>query len=251
MTANSLKGKRALVTGASAGIGYETAAQLAENGVEVWALARRKERLAGLQKKYPSVILVEQDLLHDLSPLKERIRDVHFDILINNAGLAVGREPIQSTEKSAWQTMFHTNVESLIEISQMLIPKMIEKGSGDIINLGSTAAYNPYGGGSVYCATKAAVKMLTESWRIDLLGTGVRVMAIHPGMVETEFSEVRFGGDKELAKKVYDGMNPLHAEDIADSIIWTLSRPRHVSIQSLLIMPTDQAGAREIYRRKT
>ena len=249
----SLKHKTAIVTGASAGIGRETTILLAEAGVRVLAVARRKEKLAELQKIYGDRIEpVCQDLKDlQLSTLKEKIENLEIDILVNNAGLAVGRNSIEKTSFEAWNTMIDTNIKALIAVTELVLPKMIAAKTGDIVNLGSIAGMIPYASGSIYSATKAAVIMLTDAWRLDLLGKGIRVMGVHPGMVETEFSEVRLGGDREAAKKVYAGMTPLQARDIAEGIIWSLSRPRHVNIQSLWIMPTDQGGIGAIHRSES
>lgn len=242
--------KNVLVTGASSGIGFEVSKMLADQGHQVFALARRKEKLQELTSHSKHIQPLVIDLCSDLEKLREELKSRSVDVLINNAGLALGTEGIDQVAKSDWQQMFQTNVFALIEVTQMLLPQMIERKSGDIVNIGSVAGYQTYKGGSIYNATKFAVRALTESFRKELLGTGIRVMGIHPGMVETGFSEVRFSGDKEKAKAVYSGMRPLTAKDIAESVVWSLDRPAHVNIESMLIMPTDQAAVGHVYREK-
>jgi len=246
---NPLQDKTALVTGASSGIGRALARNLAGKGANVIALARREKPLIELQKEFPQKITpITFDLSHDLEALQKKFNLSSIDILVNNAGLALGKDLIQQTPPEDWKTMFQTNVLSLIDLTQRVLPGMLERNSGDVVNLGSIAAYQTYKGGSIYNATKYAVRALTEAWRRDLCGTNVRVIGIHPGMVETEFSEVRFKGDKARAKQVYEGFQALTAEDVADSIVWALSCPRHVSVQSLVLMPTAQAAVGEVVR---
>lgn len=244
----SIHGQTAIVTGATSGIGKETAVLLAQSGVKVFAVGRRHERLLKLQSVHPSIVPVCCDIARELKPLEDAIRGSSIDILINNAGLALGREPIQSAKRADWEIMIDTNIKSLIAVSQLIIPHMLERKNGDIVNLGSIAGFSVYPAGSIYNATKYAVRALTEAWRMDLIGQGIRVMGIHPGMVETEFSIVRYGGDTQKARDVYKGMTPLSARDIAETIVWALSRPRHITIQSLVIMPTDQAGVQMVHR---
>lgn len=241
--------KTVLITGASAGIGWETTKLLADAGYSVIAVARRQHRLDELRNHNPEKIETFATDLRELDPLKKFLKDRKIDILINNAGLAKGTNTIEGTPKEDWKQMFETNVLALLELSQFCIQKMIEHGGGDIVNLGSVAGYQTYIGGSVYNATKFAVRAFTEAWRKDLLGKNIRVIGIHPGMVETEFSMVRFEGDEQKAKQVYDGMRALSATDIAESILWCLKRPSHVTIESLLIMPTDQAAVGQVFRR--
>jgi NADP-dependent 3-hydroxy acid dehydrogenase YdfG len=240
---NLLQNKTALVTGATAGIGLSTARLLASHGAKVFALGRREDRLLQVQKEFPKLIHpVVCDLTGNLKELDDKIPFSEIDILINNAGLALGTEKIDKTPVADWKQMFETNVFGLIALTQKVLPSMIDKNRGDIVNLGSIAGYQTYSGGSIYNATKFAVRALTEAWRKDLLGKNIRVIGIHPGMVETEFSEVRLKGNKEQAKKVYQGFQPLTAADIAESIVWSLQRPSHVNIESLVIMPTAQAA---------
>ena len=180
--------------------------------------------------------------------LENAIQNEQIDILVNNAGLAWGRDKLQDAPRQRWETMIDVNVKALISVTQLILPRMLAAKSGDILNTGSIAAFEFYEGGNAYCASKAAVRALTEGLRHDVLGTGIRVMAIHPGMVETEFSLVRFDGDAKRAGKVYEGMTSLSADDVAESALWMLSRPRHVNIDSLIILATEQAGATKVHR---
>ncbi len=246
----TLGGKIAVVTGASAGIGYETAVALAADGVRVFAVARRADKLQALQQRYPQLIHpVVQDIRDkNLSALRDIAGSHSVDILVNNAGLAKGRDAVQSATIEDITEMFETNVAALIRVTKVFLSDMLERKSGDIINIGSVAGLHAYPGGSMYCATKAAVHMMSDGWRMELLGKGIRVTEILPGMAETEFSQVRFGGNSELSRKTYEGMRPLKGADIAEAILWSLKRPPHVNIQSLLIMPTDQGGVGFVHR---
>jgi len=248
MIREALAGKRALVTGASAGIGRATALLLAHYEVEVMALARRQDRLEDLRKESAKIHPVVCDIRGPLKTLENEIatKDVH--ILINNAGLAKGRSPVQDLNEADWQIMIETNVLSLLRVTKLVMPQMLKRGVGDIVNIGSIAGLQAYGGGSVYCGTKYAVHAFSEAWRQDLMGTDIRVSEICPGMVETEFSLVRFNHDESKAKKVYEGVRVLQSEDIARSILWALSQPKHVTLQNTIIMPTDQGAVGQIYR---
>jgi 3-hydroxy acid dehydrogenase / malonic semialdehyde reductase len=246
----NLKGKVAVVTGASSGIGESLTKMLAQKNVKVYAVARRKDRLANLASTNKNIIPVVQDVTKELTALKEIIKDKKIDILVNNAGGALGKDPIQDAPKDKWLGMIERNVTGLIEISQLIIPKMIKQGSGDVINVGSIAGLQPYSGGAVYCGSKAMVRFMSEAWQQDLIGKGIRVMIINPGLVETEFSIVRFDGDKEAADKVYENMDPLTAEDVAQNIVWMLAQPKHVNLMSVTIMPTHQPSATMVWRER-
>jgi NADP-dependent 3-hydroxy acid dehydrogenase YdfG len=187
-----------------------------------------------------------EDTIGNLEALPEKWKKV--TVLVNNAGLSQGLDPIQKGNIDDWETMIDTNVKGLLYVSRVVSNWMIENGKGHIINLGSIAGKEVYANGNVYCATKHAVDALNKGMRIDLLPYGIKVTAIHPGAVETEFSEVRFKGDKERAKKVYEGFEPLMAEDVAETIWFIASRPAHVNINDILIMPTAQANAGTIFR---
>jgi len=247
----SLSGKTALITGASAGFGRATAILLASAGVKVLAVARRLEKLKELQALNPLIHPLVVDVSHDLAPISDVIKLQPVDILINNAGLARGRENFSETKPEVWNELFDINVKGLIAVTSLVLPGMLERNRGDIVNLGSIAGLHTYAGGSIYCATKFAVHALSEAWRQDVLGKDIRVIEICPGMAETEFSIVRFKGDLQKAKATYEGMIPLTAEDVAQEIFWALSRPRHITLQNVVIMPTDQAAVGLVHRRKS
>lgn len=249
--------KKILITGASSGIGCATARLLANKGHELFLIARRADRLEALQaelskkstvSRKSKISIAELDITNakavETFALKEKLWLGDIDVLINNAGLALGREPFQSTSFLDAEAMIQTNITALLRFTHTLVPFMIKKKSGHILNMGSIAGKTAYQSGTVYCATKAAVHMITEALRIDLGGTGVRVSVVAPGRVaETEFSEVRYKGDKEKARKVYEGYRTMSAADVAEAIAWILDRPEHVNIQELIIMPTDQPSA--------
>ncbi len=249
--------KCALITGASAGIGAAVAETLAERGVHLVLLARRQDRLEklrthliekyGVQVEAAAVDMRSvseiQSFTQNPSPLLRQV-----DVLINNAGLAKGTDKIADADPADWDAMWDTNVKGLLYITRQLLPQMLKGGAGHVINLGSVAGRWVYPGGAVYCATKFAVRALSEGLRMDLLGTGVRVTNIEPGMVETEFSQVRFN-DAVKAKAVYQGMQPLLACDIAETIVWCLERPMHVNVQEIVLFPTDQAAIQLVHRQ--
>ncbi|TWR24661.1 SDR family oxidoreductase [Mucilaginibacter achroorhodeus] len=250
--------KIALITGATAGIGEACAHTFAQQGYDLILTGRRLDRLekvAGyLNDKYNVEIAVSsfdvrnrEDTLRSLESLPSKWRQV--SVLVNNAGLSQGLDPINAGSYDDWDTMIDTNIKGLLYVSKLVSNWMITNGGGHIINIGSIAGKEVYPSGNVYCATKHAVDALTKSMRIDLLSHGIKVTAIHPGMVETEFSEVRFKGDKERAKKVYQGFEPLKATDIAETIWFVVSRPAHVNINDLLIMPTAQATATNVLKK--
>lgn len=254
----NLSGKRVLVTGATAGIGQATALGFVEHGAEeVIITGRRQDRLDELAKRWndehPTTVVPVAFDVTDRQAIEaladERPHLFEPDILVNNAGLARGVDPVHEAKVQDWEEMIDTNVKGLLYMTRKVTPAMAERGSGHVVNLGSTAGRWVYPGGTVYCATKHAVRALTEGTRMDLHGTGVRVTNIEPGIVETEFSEVRFKGDQARAAEVYEDTRPLYAEDIADSILWACSRPDHVDIQEVVIFPTDQASVRMIHRQ--
>jgi NADP-dependent 3-hydroxy acid dehydrogenase YdfG len=248
----SVNAKIALVTGATAGIGEACAIIYAENGFNLIITGRREERLKQLKEKLESKFKVEVITLtfdvRDKSAVNECLNGLSanfkkVDVLINNAGLSQGMDAFQNADLNDWETMIDTNIKGLLYVSKIVSAWMIENKKGHIVNLGSIAGKEVYANGNVYCATKHAVDALSKAMRIDLLPHKIKVTAIHPGAVETEFSEVRFHGDKEKAKKVYEGYQPLLAKDIAETIFFTTSRPAHVNINDLVIMPTVQASA--------
>jgi 3-hydroxy acid dehydrogenase/malonic semialdehyde reductase len=245
----------ALITGASSGIGAASADALAQKGWNLILAARRLDRLEAasreLSKKYKvKCVPVSMDVtdLSSVNALTSRHSDIlgQIKLLLNNAGLAVGREPIQYTQPEHWNRMIDTNVKGLLNVTHLVLPHLM-RNQGHIIHIGSVAGRWAYPSGAVYCASKAAVKMLNEAMRLDLHGTGVRVTTIDPGMVETEFSLVRFG-DEQVAKKVYEGMTPLSPQDVADAVVWAASRPAHVNIQEIVLYPTDQASVTMVKR---
>ncbi|MDT0649428.1 SDR family NAD(P)-dependent oxidoreductase [Autumnicola edwardsiae] len=248
--------KTALITGASSGIGKATAKIFAEEGFNLILCGRRQEKLEELQQELQGKCSVHL-LAFDVREKKEvfsKIEGVpskfaNIDILINNAGNAHGLDPIQKGSIEDWDAMIDINVKGLLYVSKAIIPKMIERASGHIINIGSTAGKEVYPNGNVYCGSKHAVDAITQGMRIDLNGKGIRVGAINPGMVETEFSEVRFKGDTEKAKKVYEGFKPLQSEDIADIIRFVVTRPSHVNIADLMVMCTAQASSAIVYKK--
>lgn len=241
-----------LITGASAGIGEAFAIKFAEAGYDLILLARRIEKLETLKEKIQNQFKVDVKIFDvdvrnnkKLTNIIEQNKDTFekVDILVNNAGLALGLEKIQNGVLDNWETMIDTNIKGLLYISRLILPILVNKEKGLVINIASIAGREMYPSGNVYSATKSAVRTLSKSMNIDLNGTGVKVCNIDPGMVETEFSLVRFNWDKEKAQKVYNGFMPLFGEDIAKIGLWVASMPQHINIQDLLVTPTDQATA--------
>lgn len=248
--------KHVIVTGASSGIGFATALEFARLGHRVLGVARRADRLQELQKHFPKHI---ETAVCDLS-LPDHIEDfIHrhhhwlaqSDVVVQNAGLALGRDALHLTPDSDIQTMIQTNIHAVMQLSKAVIPHMIARQSGHLIHLGSVAGETAYAGGAVYCATKAAIHMFTSALRQDLAGTGVRVSTVAPGRVETEFSVVRYKGDQDTARKVYEGYRPLKSEDIARTITWISEQPPHVNIEHVLVMSTDQPNATNVVPLKS
>ncbi|MHA3787410.1 SDR family NAD(P)-dependent oxidoreductase [Flavobacterium hauense] len=242
--------KTALITGATSGIGRATARLLAKNHYKLIICGRREDRLAELQDEFSALTKVHT-LNFDVRHKKEVAQSIqsipkefaNIDVLINNAGNAHGLDPIENGDVHDWDAMIDINVKGLLYVSKEIIPGMVDRRSGHIINIGSIAGKETYTNGNVYCATKHAVDAINQGMRMDLNQYGIRVGAINPGMVDTEFSEVRFKGDTERASNVYKGFEPLKPEDIADVIHFVVSRPYHVNIADLLILPTAQASA--------
>jgi NADP-dependent 3-hydroxy acid dehydrogenase YdfG len=248
-----------LITGATSGIGEAAARALAEDGYNVIITGRRAQRLKRLKLE------LEQEFGVDVLPLCFDIREraqcesvidslpqkfANISILINNAGLAAGFEHFYEGNTKDWDAMIDTNVKGLMYITRKVCQKIIENGaSGHIVNIGSIAGTQPYENGNVYCASKHAVHALSQAMRIDLLTKQIRVTEIRPGMVDTEFSSVRFHGDEHRAKEVYEGIRPLSGEDIAETILWVISQPSHVNIDEVVITPTQQANAYYIIRK--
>lgn len=251
--------KTVLITGATAGIGKATAVIFAQNNYQLILTGRRNNRLLELKEQltteYPKVKV--QCLAFDIrdnkattsafNSLPEEWKNI--DVLINNAGLAAGLDPIHTGSIDDWDQMIDTNIKGLLYITRLVTPGMTERGSGHIINVSSIAGKESYPNGSVYCGSKHAVSSITKAMRIDLAPYNIKVGAICPGMVETEFSLVRFKGDQEKADSVYEGVTPLYAQDIAETIYFMASRPAHVNIDDILIMPTAQASSRDVVRQ--
>lgn len=242
--------KTALITGATSGIGKATAIILAKNNYKLVICGRREDRLNELKAALSELTEVHS-LVFDVRDKKavfEQIASLtapfsKIDVLINNAGNAHGLDPIQNGNLDDWDAMIDGNIKGLLYVSKAIIPQMIARKSGHIINIGSTAGKEVYPNGNVYCATKHAVDALNQGMRMDLNAFGIKVGAIHPGLVATEFSSIRFKGDTEKAQNVYKGFSPLQAEDIADIIHFVVSRPYHVNIADLIVMPTAQASS--------
>lgn len=244
--------KYILITGATAGFGEATARMFAENNWNLIITGRRAERLAQLKSELAHFPIAIETLCFDvrderqvneaIQSLSETVKN-NIQILVNNAGLAVGRSPIADGLTDDWNRMIDTNIKGLLYVTKAVVPILQKNGSGHIVNLGSIAGKEVYAGGNVYCATKHAVDALSRSMRIDLVNDGIKVTNIAPGAAETEFSLVRFKGDEATAKSVYDGFDPLQAIDIADAIYYVCTRPKHVTINDLVIMPTAQASS--------
>ena len=247
-----LKDRVVFITGASAGIGAACARAFAAEGARLLLAARRVERLETLQAELeqagaPAVYNLRLDV-QDRAGVESAIAALPeewgaVEVLVNNAGLSRGLDKVWEGKPQDWEEMIDTNVKGMLWVTRAVVPGMLERGRGHVINLGSTAQEIAYPGGSVYCGTKAAVKLINDGLREDLLGTPVRVTSVDPGMVETEFSEVRFRGDKERAAKVYKGVTPLTPDDIADAIVWAATRPVHVNIAHVLMTTIDQANS--------
>lgn len=249
--------KTALITGATSGIGKAVAEKLAEEGYNIIITGRRKKRLDRLQKQisdnYKSRILPlcfdirnYEEVQQNISRIPDDLKPA--DVLINNAGLAAGLDLFQEADLQDWEQMIDTNVKGFLYISRLLTPEMVKRESGHIINISSISGKQTYSKGSVYCASKHAVESLTRGMRLDMLPYGIRVSSVSPGLVETEFSEVRLK-DKEKAKEVYRGYQPLKAQDIAETVAFILSRPPHVNINDITVMPTAQADAFHTHKK--
>lgn len=245
-----MRNKTALITGATSGIGRATARLFARNGIDLVLCGRRVDRLHELRSELSEFVKVHclvfdvrnrELVFKSINGLPKEFSEIN--ILINNAGNAHGLDPIQSGSMDDWDAMMDINVKGLLYVSKAVLPGMLERENGHIINIGSTAGKEVYPKGNVYCASKHAVDAINQGMRIDLNGKGIRVGAVNPGLVETEFSEVRFKGDTERADKVYQGFTPLRPEDIADIIWFAVTRPPHVNIADLTVMCLDQASS--------
>lgn len=238
--------KTVMITGASSGFGLATAELFAAKGHKVVAAARRFERLQVLQQKFPDQIHIIQLDVTSKQQIENAIEQLpvsfqKVDVLVNNAGLALGLSPAHEADLADWDQMVETNIKGLYLMTRKILPSMVARKSGHIINIGSIAGNYAYPGGNAYGATKAFVKQFSRNLRADLLGTQIRVTNIEPGLAETEFSIVRFHGDKDKADKVYENTQALTAKDIAEAVVWAFEQPQHVNINSIELMPTSQA----------
>ena len=238
----------AVVTGASSGIGAATAARLAAEGWDVVVGARRLDRLAAVAEPIGARAL-PLDVTDATSVMAFCAEVPSCSLLVNNAGGARGLEPVADADEEAWRWMFEANVLGVARVTKALLPKLLASGDGHVVLVGSIAGLQAYPGGAGYNAAKFGAHAVNQVLRMELLGQPIRVTEIDPGMVETEFSTVRFAGDEERAASVYDGMTPLTADDIADCIAWAATRPSHVNIDQIVVLPRDQAGARQVHRR--
>ena len=250
-------GKIVLITGATSGIGLACARKFAKNGDKLILTGRNEHRLADIRKELTDEGTEVLTLAFDVRDREQARRHIselpaewqNIDVLVNNAGLALGLEPEYEGSFDDWDTMIDTNIKGLLTMTRLIVPGMVERGQGHIINVGSVAGDAAYAGGNVYCATKAAVKALTDGLRIDVANTAIRVTNLKPGLVETNFSNIRFHGDNDRAANVYKGIQPLTGDDIADVAVYAANAPVHVQIAEVLILATHQASGSVIVRR--
>jgi 3-hydroxy acid dehydrogenase / malonic semialdehyde reductase len=247
-----------LITGSSSGIGLACARTFAQAGAKIILSARRSDRLETLsqelQKEFNTDVYVLPMDVTDRSQVESQLSSLSedwskIDILINNAGLSRGLDKLYEGDIQDWEEMIDTNVKGLLYVTRSIVPGMVERGRGHVINIGSLAGHQTYPKGNVYCGTKVAVRAISEGLKQDLLGTPLRVTSVDPGLVETEFSKVRFRGDEDRAHGVYQGLTPLTPEDVADAVFYCATRPPHVNINEVLMMPTDQSGSTLVYRQ--
>ena len=253
----SLHGNSVLITGASSGIGAATAHAFAREKCNLLLAARRRDRIDQLARHLADKYAITAQAI-TLDVTKQKDVDAalaslsttweQIDILVNNAGLSRGLTKLQEGDIGDWEEMIDTNIKGLLYVTRSILPGMVKRKKGHIINIGSIAGHQLYPAGNVYCATKFAVRALSEGLRLDLLGTGVRVTSVDPGMVQTEFSQVRFHGDTERAAAVYQGLQPLSADDVAEVILFCAPRPPHVDVADIIVMPTDQASVNHAHR---
>ena len=246
--------KIVLITGATSGIGQACARKFAENGDKLILTGRNEHRLAELKKELDTEVITLAFDVRDREKAKKYLNELpepwqDIDVLVNNAGLALGLDPEYEGNLDDWETMIDTNIKGLLTMTRLIVPGMVKRNSGHIINIGSVAGDAAYAGGNVYCATKAAVKALTDGLRIDVADTAIRVTNLKPGLVETNFSNIRFHGDHERAAKLYQGIKPLTGDDIADVAVYAANAPAHVQIAEVLILATHQASGSVIVRK--
>jgi len=252
-----LMGRTILITGASSGIGEAMARLFAREGARLLLCARRTDRLEGLAEELKASHETESHVFHldvsDRDQVAMAFRSLPeewsaIDVLVNNAGLSRGLDPVQDGALDDWDEMVRTNLSGLLYVTRHVVPGMIRRGKGDVLNIISTSGHEVYAGAAVYCATKHAAEAFTRGLRMDLVNTPVRVMSVSPGMTETEFSLVRFHGDRERAERVYDGMVPLAARDVADAVLFALTRPAHVQVGEIVLWPAAQASSTMVAR---
>jgi 3-hydroxy acid dehydrogenase / malonic semialdehyde reductase len=255
---STLSGKTVFVTGASSGIGRATALAFAREGCRLLVCARRQERLEAVEQELTAAgaVAVHRFTLDvtDRGAVEAELAGLpqgwsEIDVLVNNAGLSRGLAKVYEDDPQNWDEMIDTNLKGLLYVTRQVVPGMVARGRGHVINMGSTAGYITYANGAVYCATKAAEKSISEGLKLDLMGTPVRVTSVDPGMVETDFSVVRFRGDQERAAKVYQDITPLKPEDIAETIVWAAGRPAHVNIHTVVMTTIDQGNSVTFHRR--
>lgn len=240
--------RTAVITGASSGIGAATARALAADGWHTVLGARRLERLEALADEVGGEALPLD--VTDSRSVEEFVAEIEScELLVNNAGGALGLEPVAESDEEKWRRMYETNVLGTMRMSRTLLPRLAESGEGHVVSITSIAAFETYRGGAGYTAAKHAQRAMLRTLRLELLGQPVRLTEVAPGMVETEFSLVRFGGDEEAARRVYEGMQPLSAEDVAECIRWATSLPQHVNVDEIVVRPRDQASATEVHRQ--
>jgi len=245
-----------LVTGASSGIGRACAEAFARAGARLLLCARRGDRLTELADSLDAEVRTLPLDVRDRAAVSAAVDGLddgwrNVDVLVNNAGLAVGFGPLQDNDPADWDRMIDTNITGLRNVTHAVVPAMAARGRDHVMSTGSIAGRQTYPNGAVYCATKAAVDRITTGLPMDLLGKGVRVSTVDPGAVETEFSVVRFSGDHDRAERVYEGMTPLTADDVAETVVWVADRPAHVQVAEVVLLPTDQAAATQIARRRS
>ena len=248
-----------LVTGASSGIGAACARAFAREGARLVLAARRRERLDGLAAEAaslgaPDVLPIPLDV-RDARRVDEALAHLPeawsaIEVLVNNAGLSRGLIGLHEGQRDDWDEMIDTNLKGLLYVDRAVVPGMVRRGRGTVVHIGSIAGQQVYPGGNVYCATKAAVRAIGDGLRLDLLGSGVRVISVDPGLVRTEFAEVRFRGDRARAAAVYEGMTPLGPDDVAEVVVFAATRPPHVCLAQVLLLPTDQASALHVHRKR-
>jgi len=253
-----LSGKTVLVTGASSGIGAACAEVFAEAGCRLILAARRLDRLDvaadRLNAEFGTDVLTASLDVRDREAVDAWVEGLDpswaaIDVLVNNAGLARGLSTVYEGDINDWEEMIDTNVKGLLWVTRAVLRGMVARGSGHVVNIGSIAGHETYPGGNVYCASKHAVTAIGRALNIDVLGTGVRVSSVDPGLVDTEFSVVRFHGDQERADSVYDGLEPLHGRDVADAVFFCATRPPHANVREMILMPSAQAAAVHVHRR--